>query len=118
LARLGRERQPDQLDPGLARAAERPLGPLQRVAKGRRDDDEAVKAGGTLPWSNGPVEGQIHRLKRLKRQMFGRAKRDLLQPRFLLAASGRDDGGSSVAWLHHQRGVGVPAGSLSTMRPG
>jgi transposase len=37
-------------------------------------------------WSTGPVEGHINRLKMLKRQMFGRAKLDLLQRRFLLAA--------------------------------
>jgi transposase len=84
--RLVRERQPDQLDPWLARAAESPLVPLQRFAKGLRDDYDAVKAGVTLPWSTGPVEGHINRLKMLKRQMFGRAKFDLLQQRFLLAA--------------------------------
>jgi transposase len=85
-AQLVRERTPEQLDPWLARAADGPLTPLQRFAKGIRDDYEAVKAGVTLPWSNGPVEGQINRLKMLKRQMFGRAKLDLLQQRFLLAA--------------------------------
>ena len=42
-----------------------------------------MKAGLRLPWSNGPVEGQINRLKMLKRQMFGRAKLDLLSRRFL-----------------------------------
>jgi transposase len=86
VARLVRERQPDQLDPWLARAAESPLAPLQRFAKGLRDDYDAVKAGVTLPWSTGPVEGHINRLKMLKRQMFGRATLDLLQRRFLLAA--------------------------------
>jgi transposase len=85
-ARLVRERQPDHLDPWLARAAKSPLVPLPRCAKGRRDDDDAVKAGVTLPWSHGPVEGHMHRLKMLKRQMFGRATLDRLQQRFLLAA--------------------------------
>jgi transposase len=84
--RLVRERQPDQLDPWLARVAESPLAPLQRFAKGLRDDYDAVKAGVTLLWSTRPVEGHINRLKMLKRQMFGRAKLDLLQQRFLLAA--------------------------------
>jgi transposase len=70
VAPLVRERTPEQLDPWLARAAESPLVPLQRFAKGLRDDDDAVKAGGTRPWSNGPVEGQMNRLKMLKRQMF------------------------------------------------
>jgi transposase len=45
-----------------------------------------VKAGITLPWSQGPIEGQSTRLKTLKRQMFGRAHVDLLAQRFLLAA--------------------------------
>ena len=39
-----------------------------------------------LPWSNGQVEGQIHRLKLLKRQMYGRAKLDLLRARLMQAA--------------------------------
>jgi transposase len=85
-AQLVRERQPDHLDPWLARAAESPLVPFQRFAKGLRDDYEAVKAGVTLSWSTGPVEGHINRLKMLKRQMFGRASLDLLQRRFVLAA--------------------------------
>jgi transposase len=45
-----------------------------------------VKAGGTLPWSLGPLEGHINRLKRLNCQMFGRARLDLLVQRCLLAA--------------------------------
>jgi transposase len=85
-ARLVREREPDRLNPWLARAAESPHVPLQRFAKGLRDDDDAVKAGVTLPWSTGPVEGPMNRLNMLKRQMFGRAKLDLLQQRLLLAA--------------------------------
>jgi transposase len=46
----------------------------------------AVQAAVTLPWSQGPIEGQINRLKMLKRQMFARARLDLLARRFLLAA--------------------------------
>ena len=38
------------------------------------------------PWSNGPVEGQINRLKLIKRQIFGRAGFDLLRQRVLHAA--------------------------------
>ncbi len=45
-----------------------------------------MKAGLRLPWSTGPVEGYINRLKMLKRSLFGRAKLDLLSRRFLLAA--------------------------------
>ena len=113
-----RERPPDQLDPWLARAAERPLAPLQRLAKGSRDDDEAVKAGIPRPWSHGPVAGPINRLKMLKRQRCGRAKRALLQQRVLVAASGRCAGRYTAAWLPHQHGAGMPAEALSTMRLG
>ena len=47
------------------------------------------KPGVTGPWSSGPVEGHINRLKMLKRQMFGRARLDLLSRRFLLAPRAR-----------------------------
>src|SRR5262249_40825707 len=68
-ATLVRRRQPTQLDPWLDRAATSALEAMQRFAQGLRDDYEAVKAGVTLPWSSGPVEGHINRLKMLKRQM-------------------------------------------------
>jgi transposase len=82
---LVRQRQPAHLDPWLKRATTSALEALQRFATGLRDDYEAVKAGVTLPWSTGPVEGHINRLKMLKRQMFGRARLDLLGRRFVLA---------------------------------
>ena len=80
-----RQRQPAHLDPWLARAATSALDAMRRFATGLRADYAAVKAGVTLPWSNGPVEGHINRLKMLKRQMFGRARLDLLSHRFVLA---------------------------------
>jgi transposase len=49
-------------------------------------DEAAVRGAITLPWSTGPVEGHIHRLKLIKRQMYGRAKLDLLRIRVLHAA--------------------------------
>jgi transposase len=85
-ASLVRQRQPTQLDPWLARAATSALPPFRRFAKGLREDYAAVQAGVTFPWSQGPIEGHISRLKMLKRQMFGRARLDLLAQRFLLAA--------------------------------
>ena len=48
-------------------------------------DGAAVRAGLRLPWSSGQAEGQVNRLKLLKRSMYGRAKLDLLRRRFLLA---------------------------------
>jgi transposase len=83
--RLVRQRQGAQLDAWLARVAKSPIVALQRFAKGLADDYDAVKAGLTLPWSNGPVEGPITRVKRLKRQMCGRASLTLLERRFVLA---------------------------------
>jgi transposase len=85
-ASLVRQRQPAQLEPWLVRAAQSILPPFRRFAKGLRADRAAVQAAVTLPWSQGPIEGQINRLKLLKRQMFGRARLDLLARRFLLAA--------------------------------
>ncbi len=82
-ATLVRQRQPAQLDPWLQRATTSTLEAWQRFAKGLSEDYEAVKAGVTLPWSTGPVEGHINRLKMLKRQMFGRARLDLLSRRFV-----------------------------------
>jgi transposase len=82
-------RQPaavDPLDGWLTRVAQSAVPALQRFAKGLLDDYPAVQAGLTLPWSNGAVEGQINRLKMLKRTMYGRASLDLLSRRFLLAA--------------------------------
>jgi len=84
-ATLVRQRQPAQLDAWLQRATTSALDAMQRFATGLRADYAAVKAGVTLPWSNGPVEGHINRLKMLKRQMFGRARLDLLSHRFVLA---------------------------------
>jgi transposase len=84
-ATLVRQRQPTQLDPWLTRATTSTLEALRRFATGLSEDYEAVKAGVTLPWSTSPVEGHINRLKMLKRQMFGRARLDLLSRRFLLA---------------------------------
>jgi transposase len=79
------QRQPAQLDPWLQRATTSPLEALQRFATGLREDYEAVKAGVTLPWSTSPGEGHINRLKMVKRQMFGRARLDLLSRRFVCA---------------------------------
>jgi transposase len=58
---------------------------MRRFATGLAEDYAAVKAGVTLPWSTSPVEGHINRLKMLKRQMFGRARLDLLSRRFVRA---------------------------------
>jgi transposase len=56
------------------------------VASFARDvtnDESAVRAAIALPWSNGQTEGQITRLKLVKRQMYGCGKLDLLQARLI-----------------------------------
>jgi transposase len=58
---------------------------LKSFVVGVRSDLLAVTAGLTLPFSSGAVEGQVNRIKMLKRQMFGRAGVDLLRKRVLLA---------------------------------
>jgi transposase len=82
-ARLLRSRCAECLETWLRQAAQSTLRPFQRLAKSFRRDLDAITAGLTLPWSTGPVEGHINRLKLVKRQMFGRAKLDLLASRFL-----------------------------------
>jgi transposase len=52
-------------------------------ASGVARDEAAVRAAITLPWSNGQTEGQITRLKLVRRQVYGRGKIDLLQARLI-----------------------------------
>lgn len=59
---------------------------MGRFAKGLQEDWAAVQAALQLPWSNGQTEGQVNRLKLIKRQMYGRAKFDLLRQRVLHVA--------------------------------
>jgi len=59
---------------------------LRRFAQGLLKDKDAVVAGLTLSYSNGPVEAQVHKLKLVKRSMYGRAKLPLLRQRLLHAA--------------------------------
>jgi hypothetical protein len=58
---------------------------LENFAASLDQDGAAVRAGLCRPWSSGQAEGQINRLKLLKRSIYGRAKLDLLRRRFLLA---------------------------------
>ena len=89
LAQLLRARQPERLEVWVQQAATSSLVVFRRLAKSFQRDYAAVKAGVTLPWSSGPVEGHINRLKMLKRHMFGRARLDLLSRRFVLAPQKR-----------------------------
>ena len=82
---LVRERRGDALEAWITEAAASGLEALARFAQGLRDDLAAVTAGLTLPWSNGPVEGHVNRLKMLKRQGYGRAGVGLLRQRVMQA---------------------------------
>jgi len=59
---------------------------IATFASGLDSDATAVRAALTEPWSSGQAEGQINRLKLIKRQSYGRAGLDLLQRRMVLAA--------------------------------
>lgn len=59
---------------------------LETFAAGLQQDEAAVSAALILPYSSAQAEGQIHKLKLIKRQMYGRANFDLLRRRVLLAA--------------------------------
>jgi transposase len=81
-----KQRQARQLDPWLARAQQSSSVELRGFAAGIKRDYAAVQAALSLPWSQGQVEGQITRLKLLKRQMYGRARFELLRSRVLRRA--------------------------------
>ena len=78
-----RKRSLALLEPWLGQAR---LSLLASFANGITKDKAAVAAALTSPWSNGQTEGQITKLKLVKRQMYGRGKLDLLQARVIGAA--------------------------------
>ena len=78
-----RERTESALDPWLADAADSTCGEFRRFAASLRKDAAAVRAAFSSPWSNGQLEGQINRVKVVKRVVYGRAKFDLLTRRIL-----------------------------------
>jgi transposase len=83
---LVRERRGHDLEAWMAEAAASGIDELARFARGLEDDVVAITAGLTLEWSNGVTEGQIHRLKLVKRQGYGRAGFAWLRQRVLHAA--------------------------------
>lgn len=85
-AQMLRTRTGEKLDDWLARVATSPLTDLHSFVAGVYQDKATVQAGLTLPWSQGQTEGQITRLKLIKRQGYGRAKFDLLRQRVLHGA--------------------------------
>jgi transposase len=82
-ADMVRHRHGQRLDHWLQAAQATGIRELKYFANGLRHDYQAVAAGLSLKWSNGPTEGHINRLKLVKRQMYGRANFDLLRQRVL-----------------------------------
>lgn len=80
-----RDLRGDRLSEWMAQVRADDLPALHSFVTGLEHDFAAVTAGLTLPWSNGPVEGTVNKLKHQKRQCFGRAKLDLLRKRLLLS---------------------------------
>ena len=73
-------------DQWVTDAATRGVPELRRFAVKLTQDLSAVRAAGREAWSNGQTEGQVHKLTRLKRSRYGRAKFNLLRLRLLNAA--------------------------------
>jgi transposase len=74
------------LNTWLAEASTSGVPVIEAFAAGLQGDGGAIGAALTTPWSNGQTEGQVNRLKLIKRQMFGHASFELLRRRVLLAA--------------------------------
>jgi transposase len=86
-AALLRERQgAEAFDAWMHDACASSLREVRQFAQKLRQDEAAVRAACSLEWSRGQVEGQINRLKLVKRSMYGRAKFDLLRQRVLAVA--------------------------------
>jgi transposase len=81
-----RDRDPEAFGPWLAAAGASGVPDLVTFAAGLEQDRPVILAALSLPWSQGQVEGFVNKLKTLKRQMYGRAKLDLLRQRLLHAA--------------------------------
>ncbi|GJD54079.1 ISL3 family transposase ISMno5 [Methylobacterium crusticola] len=82
----GRRTLPGELDRWLLETRTCGVAARETFAAGLAQDRAAVRAALTTSWSNAQTEGQISRLKMLKRTMYGRASFALLRRRILLAA--------------------------------
>jgi transposase len=78
-------RQVDKLRAWLERAEQSGLPEFENFVKVLRRDQETVVSAASSEWGNGQTEGQVNRLKMIKRSMYGRAKFDLLKARVLCA---------------------------------
>jgi len=83
--RLVRERRGWELKEWVADVNQTGPPELRGFSRNLQHDWDAVHAGLTERWNSGPVEGNVNKVKVTKRQMFGRARFDLLRKRVLLA---------------------------------
>jgi len=81
-----RKLEGERLEAWLEQARGSQIPELVRFGKGVERDQAAVQAALQLPYSNGVLEGHVHRLKLIKRQGYGRAAFPLLRQRILYAA--------------------------------
>lgn len=81
-----KEKRGDLFDDWLAEVKQSDIEDFENWANGLLADETAVRNAFSSEWSNGQVEGQVNRLKTIKRQMYGRANFDLLRARVLYRA--------------------------------
>lgn len=79
--RLIREKQGEDFSKWLEETVKCGVKEMSGFAWGLKQDQAAVRESMTSEWSNGQVEGQVNRLKYIKRQMYGRGNFDLLKAR-------------------------------------
>ena len=81
------DKQVEKLDAWLETSESSEAESMRQFVRGLRQDYAAVRQAFSSEWSNGQVEGQVNRLKIIKRQMYGRAGFELLKRR-VVARSG------------------------------
>ena len=81
-----RQRQADKFNNWIDEVRKSNIAELKSFVYGLLQDKKAVLAALSFQWSNGQCEGQVNRLKLIKRQMFGRANFDLLKAKVLKVA--------------------------------
>ncbi len=82
-----RDRNSNGLNEWISTVDNSSIPELQGFANGLLQDFEPVKNAFDYPWSNGPVEGNVNKLKTIKRQMYGRSSLNLLERRLVLSPS-------------------------------
>jgi transposase len=102
-----RERKGQQLRAWMEKATRSDIPELKSFVAGVERDYDAVEAGLTLPWSQGPVEGAVNKIKTHKRLMYGRAGFKLLRQKMLHQVNQRESGAkrAKVPRSVHQKGA-------------